>query len=74
MAKKRGAPFGNKNAIGNKGGGAPLGNENAVKHGLYINYKFRFMMWKIEEQLISEGRWNLEKMEQIAKEYRNKLD
>ncbi|ANB66109.1 ATPase subunit of terminase family protein (plasmid) [Anoxybacillus sp. B7M1] len=28
--KKRGAPLGNKNAVGNRGGGAPLGNKNAV--------------------------------------------
>ena len=28
-----GAPKGNKNAVGNKGGGAPLGNKNAEGHG-----------------------------------------
>lgn len=32
---KRGAPYRNKNAVGNKGGSAPLGNENALKHGLF---------------------------------------
>ncbi len=32
---KRGAPYRNKNAVGNKGGGAPEGNQNAVKHGLF---------------------------------------
>ncbi|GGJ61920.1 phage terminase small subunit [Virgibacillus salexigens] len=32
---KRGAPYRNKNAVGNKGGGAPKGNDNAVKHGLF---------------------------------------
>lgn len=31
----RGAPEGNQNAIGNKGGAAPLGNKNAVTHGAY---------------------------------------
>lgn len=31
---KRGAPYGNKNAVGNKGG-APEGNQNAVKHGMF---------------------------------------
>ena len=31
----RGAPPGNKNAAGNKGGAAPPGNKNAVKHGAY---------------------------------------
>lgn len=29
----RGAPKGNKNAVGNKGGHAPLGNKNAEGHG-----------------------------------------
>jgi uncharacterized protein YjcR len=33
---KRGAPYRNKNAIGNKGGpGGPIGNDKAVKHGLF---------------------------------------
>lgn len=32
--KSRGAPKGNKNAVGNNGG-APIGNTNAVKHGGY---------------------------------------
>lgn len=32
---KRGAPYRNKNAVGNKGGRAPEGNQNAVKHGLF---------------------------------------
>lgn len=38
VPNKRGAPFRNKNAIGNKGGGAPIGNENALKHGLYAKW------------------------------------
>ncbi|MBM7633842.1 phage terminase small subunit [Geomicrobium sediminis] len=33
--KKAGAPRGNKNAIGNKGGGAPVGNSNASTHGFF---------------------------------------
>lgn len=32
--KKIGAPYGNKNAVGNDGG-APFGNQNAFKHGAY---------------------------------------
>lgn len=36
--KKRGAPKGNKNAKGNKGGAAPKGNQNAVTHGLFSKY------------------------------------
>lgn len=35
--KKRGAPKGNKNAVGNEGG-APKGNQNAVTHGLFSKY------------------------------------
>jgi len=35
--KKRGAPKGNKNAVGNDGG-APKGNQNAKKHGLFSKY------------------------------------
>jgi len=33
--RPRGAPKGNQNAKGNRGGGAPKGNQNALKHGLY---------------------------------------
>ncbi|MEK4303606.1 phage terminase small subunit [Oceanobacillus sp. FSL K6-0251] len=36
--KKRGAPKGSKNALGNKGGAAPKGNSNAVTHGLFAKY------------------------------------
>lgn len=34
---ERGAPLGNKNSVGNKGGGAPLGNLNNLKHGDYCS-------------------------------------
>ncbi|MDQ0149341.1 phage terminase small subunit [Eubacterium multiforme] len=34
---KQGAPLGNKNAVGNKGGAAPKGNLNNFKHGMYID-------------------------------------
>lgn len=34
----RGAPKGNKNAQGNKGGSPPKGNKNAVKHGLFAKW------------------------------------
>ncbi|MFC5541550.1 phage terminase small subunit [Ureibacillus suwonensis] len=36
--RTRGAPKGNKNAVGNKGGAAPKGNQNATKHGLFSKY------------------------------------
>lgn len=32
---KKGAPKGNKNAVGNSGGAAPKGNSNAVTHGFF---------------------------------------
>jgi len=35
--RKRGAPYGNKNALGNDGG-APEGNQNARKHGFFSKY------------------------------------
>lgn len=35
VGNRGGAPKGNKNAIGNKGGSAPLGNKNAVTTGEY---------------------------------------
>ena len=35
---KRGAPIGNINAKGNKGGAAPIGNQNALKHGFFSKY------------------------------------
>ena len=38
VTKKKGPPYGSKNALGNKGGAAPKGNQNAVKHGLFAKY------------------------------------
>lgn len=66
IPKKRGAPYGNKNAIGNKGGGAPLGNMNAEKHGFYTNLGYRFQMLKIEESLIESGQYSVELVQEIA--------
>ncbi|MCF7617394.1 phage terminase small subunit [Bacillus sonorensis] len=36
--KKVGAPPGNINALGNKGGSAPKGNQNAVTHGFFSKF------------------------------------
>ncbi|MED2940664.1 phage terminase small subunit [Cytobacillus horneckiae] len=36
--KKRGAPKGNINAKGNKGGSAPKGNQNALTHGFFSKF------------------------------------
>ena len=36
--KKKGAPKGNINAKGNRGGAAPKGNQNAVSHGFFSKY------------------------------------
>lgn len=66
IPKKRGAPYGNKNAIGNKGGGAPLGNMNAEKHGFYTNLGYRFQMIKIEESLIKNNQYSVELVREIA--------
>lgn len=39
LPSKVGAPFGNQNALGNKGGpGGPVGNDHAVKHGLFRKF------------------------------------
>lgn len=66
IPKKRGAPYGNKNAIGNKGGGAPIGNLNAEKHGFYTNLGYRFQMVKLEESLIESGQYSVELVQEIA--------
>ncbi len=48
--KKRGAPYGNKNAVGH---GAPIGNRNAEKHGFYATFiyptKFNECVFKLLE-------------------------
>lgn len=36
--KRRGAPYRNRNAVGNKGGGAPTDNKNAEKHGMFSRW------------------------------------
>lgn len=38
VAKHRGAPKGNKNAVGCRGGAAPLRNRNAEKYGFFSKY------------------------------------
>ncbi|OAJ75239.1 hypothetical protein AYJ08_00375 [Brevibacillus sp. SKDU10] len=38
VTKRVGAPEGNKNAVGNRGGSAPKGNSNAVTHGFFRKY------------------------------------
>ena len=60
IPKKRGAPYGNKNAVGNNGGGAPIGNANAYKHGFDSNLMYRFQMAKIEKMLIERDQWSYE--------------
>lgn len=46
---KRGAPKGNKNAVGNSGGRAPKGNTNNLKDGKYRKY-----LPKTEQELLAE--------------------
>lgn len=43
VTKQRGAPKGNKNAVGNKGGAAPKGNKNNYKHGLFEKIVVEFL-------------------------------
>ncbi|TPG75592.1 hypothetical protein EEL32_23990 [Brevibacillus laterosporus] len=38
VTKRIGAPEGNKNAVGNRGGAAPKRNSNAVSHGFFRKY------------------------------------
>lgn len=38
VTNRAGAPKGNKNAVGNKGGAAPKGNSNAVTHGFFRKF------------------------------------
>ena len=49
--RKRGAPFGNVNAIGNEGG-APLRNSNAQKHGAYSKIYWDSLDPEEEEMLL----------------------
>lgn len=49
---KRGAPIGNRNALGNKGGsGAKKGNVNAYKHGIYFDESKRINKAYLEKIL-----------------------
>ena len=44
QVRKRGAPPGNKNAVGNSGGsGGPVGNKKTEKHGIYANVYWDFL-------------------------------
>lgn len=47
--KPRGAPKGNKNAKGNRGGSAPKGNINAIKHGAYQTIYAEFLYGEEKE-------------------------
>lgn len=49
LGNKGGAPAGNQNAVGNKGGGAPKGNTNAMTHGLYAD-TYMWRMWAIYQR------------------------
>ncbi|EME3580548.1 hypothetical protein QL848_000777 [Enterococcus faecium] len=71
IPKKKGAPYGNKNAIGNRGGGAPLGNLNAEKTGLYTDLMYRWQMAEIEKRLIEADCWSKEAVTYYAKKVKN---
>ena len=58
-----GAPLGNKNAVGNKGGpGGPPGNDHAVKHGLFR----KFMPDDEETREIFDGAAEMSPLDIIA--------
>lgn len=64
----RGAPKGNKNALGNNGG-APKKNQNATKHGLFAKYlpEESFEIFDaIEEQSAADILWNQIKIQYAA--------
>ncbi len=65
LGNKGGAPIGNTNATGNRGGGAPYGNLNAETHGLYsyTYWRNRFKAMKLYESLKEENR--LDEFEEI---------
>ncbi len=48
---KKGAPTGNKNAVGNSGG-APVGNTNSVKHGLFAKINTRTLTKEEQEYIL----------------------
>jgi|GEM_PF-1562651 len=56
---KKGAPYGNTNAIGNKGGGAPFDNCNAEKHGLYSNVIKKTLLRDFYNEVSKRGCHNL---------------
>lgn len=59
--KSRGAPPGNVNSVGNKGGAAPPGNQNNFKHGGYAAILFDTLDEK-EQSLIGQMEPNEEQM------------
>lgn len=63
---KRGAPYGNKNALGNKGG-APFGNLNAEKHGFNTNLLYRIRLQYFIDQNDIET-FNRSRLREVAKQ------
>lgn len=59
--KSRGAPPGNVNSVGNKGGAAPPGNQNNFKHGGYAAILFETLDEQ-EQSLIGQMEPNEEQM------------
>ncbi|WFR60856.1 phage terminase small subunit [Paenibacillus amylolyticus] len=59
--KRTGAPEGNKNALGNRGGSAPKRNSNAKTHGLFAKYlpaEAREIMEQIETRSPLDMLWD----------------
>lgn len=60
IPKKKGAPYGNKNALGNKGGkGGLFGNTNAQKHGFYSNGIYRLFMYDYCQRVMELEKYEL---------------
>lgn len=53
LGNSGGAPLENQNAVGNPGGGAPLGNKNAFKHGLREKLLFEAKGLSEDEQALA---------------------
>ena len=58
VGNKGGAPKGNRNAVGNKGGGAPYCNLNAEVHGLYsyVYWRNKLLAVKVYNALLELNR------------------
>ena len=78
--KKKGAPYGNRNA---KGAGAPKGNSNALKHGVFSRESILNTLFSEEERMLLQEiphneeellRWQIAKYLSDAKKLEHKIE